>query len=238
MGYYPVFLDLEGTTVLVVGGGRVAERKIETLLQYGAEVHVVSRELTGGLDALIREGRIRKIGDTFDDGHLEGVFLVIAATDDRDLNHRISLSARKRGLLVNAVDQPVDCNFIVPSIVRRGDLVIAVSTSGKSPAMARKLREALSSRFGPEYAVFLELMGRLRQAVLSRGFTQEKNRRIFQGLVDSDILQALAANDWEHVASMLREMLPGDLFMEIRSWLSGRRSPGSGGRRPSGRVER
>jgi len=214
MPYYPIFLDLEGKIALVVGGGKVAQRKIETLLDHGATVHMVSRELTPTLDRLVNSGRIRFLGDDFHEGHLEDAFLVIAATDDEQLNHRVSEAAAKKGLLMNAVDQPADCNFIVPSIVRRGDLLIAVSTSGKSPALAKKIRKKLELQFGREYEAFLALMGALRKKILSAGLSQGENSRLFHELVQSGILEALAENNREEVESILRHLLPGEVTVE------------------------
>ncbi len=161
--FYPILVDLQGKKALVVGGGKVAQRKIENLLDYGASVHVVARELTGELEHLHCERRIQFLGPEFSESYLEGAFLVIAATDDASLNRRVSQEAQKRGQLINAVDQPADCNFIVPSVLSRGDLLIAVSTSGKSPAFARKVRVELEQHFGEEYGFFLTLMGNLRE---------------------------------------------------------------------------
>lgn len=207
MGYYPVFLQLDGMKALVVGGGGVARRKVETLLASGAEVSVVSRDLAPELRTLIDKGEVRFLGDEMRDAFLEGVSLVIAATDDPALNHRVSLTARERGLLVNAVDQPADCTFIVPSIVRRGDLLIAVSTSGKSPALSKKIRRQLEAEFGPEYGTFLCLMGEVRKAVLAMGLPQEENSRIFHEIVESGILEALARGDHEGAEGILRRVL-------------------------------
>ncbi|MBW2096406.1 MAG: bifunctional precorrin-2 dehydrogenase/sirohydrochlorin ferrochelatase [Deltaproteobacteria bacterium] len=157
MSYYPIFLNLSYKKALVVGGGLVAQRKVETLLEHGASTSVVSQKLTVRLKELAEEKKIQYLGPEFSEEYLDDMFLVIAATDDQELNHRVSLCAQERGLLVNAVDQPEDCNFIVPSIVRRGDLQVAISTSGKSPALARKLRQELEVQFGEEYEKLLSL---------------------------------------------------------------------------------
>ena len=220
MGYYPILLDLEGKTALVVGAGRVAQRKIEALMLCGAEIHIIGKKLTPKLKELVDIGQIRHIGDAFEEAHLEDAFVVIAATDDPAVNHHISGRAKKKGLLVNAVDQPSDCNFIVPSVVRRGDLLIAISTSGKSPTLARRIREGMETQFGEAYATFLVLMGRIRKRVLSKGFSQEENRRIFHALVDSDILEAMAREDWEEMVSILSGIFPGD-ESELQDILAG-----------------
>lgn len=214
MSYYPIFLELEGKIALVIGGGRVSERKIETLLSYGASIDIVSKKLTDKLKGLVEVGRIRHLGEEFREAYLDSAFLVVAATDDKQLNHKVSERARERGLLVNAVDQPADCNFIVPSVVKRGDLLIAISTSGKSPALSKKIRRELERQFGREYETFLPLMGRLRKEILSKGLSQKENRRIFHEIVDSEILDALARNDLKAVESILRQILPEDLVIK------------------------
>jgi len=214
MSYYPIFLELEKKTALVVGGGRVAQRKIETMLEYGAVIHIVSKDLTDKLKALVEAGDIYHVGTEFTDAQLDKAFLVIAATDDKRLNHEISEKARDKGLLMNAVDQPADCNFIVPSIVKRGDLLIAISTSGKSPAFAKDIRKKLELQFGGEYGAFLALMGRVREEVLAKGFSQDENSRIFNKIVSADVPAALARGDLEAVKSCLTDLLPEGVYIE------------------------
>jgi len=207
MAYYPILMDLEGKRVLVVGGGGVAERKVRTLLEFGAEVDVVSRELSPSLEALAAEGHVRHVGREFEPAHLEGAVLVVAATDDAGANRRVSAACRKQGVPVNAVDQPADCTFIVPAVVRRGDLLLAVSTSGRSPALARAVREELETRFGPEYADFLALMGSVREEVIARGEDQKANQAVFEALVRSGLLEAVREKDWTSAAGILAEVL-------------------------------
>lgn len=214
MPYYPIFLELQGEKVLVVGGGAVALRKIDTLLEYGARVHVIAKELKPPLNAYVDEGKIKSIGQEFEEETLTGFFLVIAATNNRELNSRIGKMAKEMGLLVNAVDQPVDCNFIVPSVLRRGDLQVAVSTSGKSPVIARKVRKDLETVLGDEYGHLLALMGRIRKEVLSRGLSQEENRGIFYRIADSPILEALGSEDWKEAARILCGILNRDVSAE------------------------
>lgn len=207
MSYYPIFIDLDGRRVLVIGGGAVAQRKIESVLESGADVQVISKELTPAIRHLVEHGKIGFIGTEFDDTFLQDAFLVIAATDDPSLNRRISHAAKGKNILVNAVDQPSDCTFIVPSILRRGDLLIAASTSGKSPGLAKKIREILAGRFGEEYGAFLVMMGRLRKEILQRGLSQEENSRIFHELVHSAILDGIRDNKYEEISSILSDIL-------------------------------
>ena len=207
MSYYPIMIQLEGMKVVVVGGGLVAQRKIDTLLANHADVYVVSRDLTPKLNKYLEEQRIKLSGREFKKSHLDGAFVVIAATDDPFLNRQVSEKASARGLLINAVDQPADCNFIVPSILRRGDLLVAVSTSGKSPAFAKKVREELERQFGDEYGSFLTLMGCLREEILEKNLSQNENKRIFHQLINSRILDEMAEKDWNGVADILNRIM-------------------------------
>jgi precorrin-2 dehydrogenase/sirohydrochlorin ferrochelatase len=211
MSFYPVLLDLTGKKVLVVGGGQVAQRKVESLLEYEAKISIISRSLNNILNDMVECGRITSLGAEFLPHHLDGAFLVIAATDDKGLNRRVSEEAKRRGMLVNAVDQPSDCNFIVPSVIRRGDLLVAISTSGKSPAMAKRIREQLEWQFGPEYEISLKLMGKVREAVLSCGLPQSENSRIFHAIAGSGIVEAVRAGEWNKVQALLDGLLPSGM---------------------------
>ncbi len=224
MSYYPILIDLRHKKAVVVGGGQVAQRKIETLLKHEAEVCVIAKELTPALKILVAGDEITWIGEEYHEYDLKGAFLVIAATDNAVLNRRVSGDAKRKGILVNAVDQPSDCTFIVPSILERGDLLIAVSTSGNSPMLAKKIRRTLERQFGQEYETFLNLMGRLRKEILAHGYTQDENRRIFQDLVESPILEAIAQRRWSDVASMVNEITQaGWSAEEIATLVSGER---------------
>jgi precorrin-2 dehydrogenase/sirohydrochlorin ferrochelatase len=205
--FYPILVDLQDKRALVVGGGKVAQRKIETLLECGALVQVVAKELTAPLEELRRAGRVQLLGKEFSEAFVDGAFVVFAATDDAALNRQVSRAAQRRGLLVNAVDQPADCNFIVPSVLSRGDLLIAVSTSGKSPAFARKVRVELEQHFGEEYGLFLNLMGNLRKEILGLGLSQEDNRSAFEDLVTSDLLTAVGEKDWDLASQIVEQVL-------------------------------
>ena len=207
MSYYPILVDLKGKRVIVVGGGTVAQRKVETLLGYDAVVYLMSQEFTPTLQRYVEEGKIKFLGKEFREDVLDGVFLVIAATDNPAVNRKVSESAKEKGLLVNAVDQPSDCNFIVPAVVKRGDLLVAVSTSGKSPALARKIRKDLDTQFGNEYEEFLCLMGRVRKEILSRGLSQEEKSRIFYEFINSDILASIKRKDFNGIASELNRII-------------------------------
>jgi precorrin-2 dehydrogenase/sirohydrochlorin ferrochelatase len=214
MSYYPIFVDLKDQGVLVVGGGEVAERKIKNLLAYSCRIYIVSSHLTSQLKELVARDEVQLIDTESLDNLLDGVFMVIAATDDSQLNSRIASKAKERGILVNSVDQPRDCTFIMPSIVKHGDLQIAISTGGKSPAMAKKIRQELENTFGPEYASFIELLGLLRRELISKGKPSSDNKIIFQRLVESPLLELIKEGDIQAVRSSLSSIMGGDFPIE------------------------
>jgi precorrin-2 dehydrogenase/sirohydrochlorin ferrochelatase len=153
---------LEDRPCLVVGGGVVAERKVASLLEAGARVRVVAPSFSPGLEAMGREGVVELVPREYKVRDLEGTALVISAASRREVNAQVAREAGERGLLVNVVDSPRECSFIVPSVVRRGGLILAISTSGLSPALARHLREQLEEEFGQEFGPLLELLAELR----------------------------------------------------------------------------
>ena len=160
--YYPVYLDLRGRRVVVVGGGTVAQHKIRELLRSGAAVTVITPESPAGLDDLADEGSVEILWRRYRPGDLEGAFLAIAATDDRTVNHDVWVEAESRRIPVNAVDDLPNCTFIAPAVHRQGDLTVTVSTSGHAPALAARLRDRIASWIGPEYDALVALLGTLR----------------------------------------------------------------------------
>jgi len=205
--YYPIFIDLRDKTVLVVGGGKVAERKILNLLKYGCRIHVVSPELTSQLEKLVANKKIQHLPGQSLNQAMSEAFMVIAATDDAVVNARIASRAKELGLLVNAVDQPRDCNFIMPSVVKSGDLQIAISTGGKSPALAKKIRKQLQTLFGSEYGSLVKLLGMLRTEVLAQGDTSSENKPFFENVVNSDLLELIRKGDIDGIRARLESNL-------------------------------
>ncbi|MBI4289633.1 MAG: bifunctional precorrin-2 dehydrogenase/sirohydrochlorin ferrochelatase [Chloroflexi bacterium] len=193
--HYPVFLNLSGRTCVVVGGGEVAERKAKTLLESGARVRVVSPRITEGLKSLSVAGAVEVAAHPFESGDLEGASLVIAATSDAGINRQVALEAEKRRLLVNVVDVPSQGNFIVPSVVQKDGLVVAVSTGGRSPALARKLRQELEKTFVPKYAMLLGLVARVRQDLKSRGIRVAPDA--WQTALDGELMDLVARGEME-----------------------------------------
>lgn len=187
--YYPLFADLHGRSCLVVGGGKIAQRKVATLLKYGAAVTVVSPTVTRALAAYARQGRIRHDARPFTPSDLEGAWLAYAATDDQAINEQIVAAATARRTFVNVVDQPSLCSFIAPAIVKRGPLTIAISTGGASPSLAKQLRRELQAVVGPEYGVMAKLLGGLRGTAKRRLPRYDDRRRYFDALVNGRAFQ-------------------------------------------------
>ncbi len=207
MRYYPVNLDVQNRECLVVGGGSVGERKVDTLLECGARVTVVTILATERLQALASEGRIDLETRGYEPSDLKGRFLVIGATDSEETNEKISRDAARRGLLCNIADRPQACSFVLPAIVRQGDLLITISTSNKSPAVARRIRQNLEKQFGPEYATLLKLMGAIRRRLLSTGKSSGAHKRMFERLLDEGLLEMIRENRIKDVDSLLNDVL-------------------------------
>ncbi len=189
---YPICLiGLERRQAVVVGGGNVAARKVGELLEAGAHVTVISPSHTPELEALAQAGRIIIVGRPYRKGDLSNAFLAIAATDDAGVNQTIWREAEQQGCLVNVVDDAAHCHFIMPAIIRRGDVTVTVSTGGTSPALARRLRERLETLVGPEYGELAALLAELRPELRSR-YAQEKERQeaAFR-LVDSELISII-----------------------------------------------
>ena len=213
--YYPVNLDMTNRRCVIIGGGEVAERKAERLIECGAQVTIVSRSLTPLLEEIKKARKIVHVDKDYEEKLLRGAFMVIGATDRNEINAQISHDALSRGILVNIVDDPEKCNFILPSLVQQGDLSIAISTGGKSPALAKKLREDLQQRYGPEYQVLLGIMGSLRKKVLAQGNASKDNKALFVDLVHSDILQAIRDGDRDLVNKIIYELSGIDMDVSI-----------------------
>jgi len=167
--YYPIFLDIREKKCVVVGGGEVALRKVKALVEHGARVEVVSPDLCAELDRMAEDGEVHVLRRDYAEGDLAGAVLVVAATNDGDLNAKVAEEAKTAGALINAVDDPEHCDFIVPSYLRRGDITIAISTGGRSPALARKIRTELERQLTTEYASLTTVVGEVRSELRRRG---------------------------------------------------------------------
>ena len=211
MSYYPVFLDIKDQKIIIVGGGEVAERKVKNLLIYGCRIYINAHHLTQYLNNLVTEGKIKRVEYNEIPAQMKDAFMAIAATDDPFINREVSLMAKKQRVLINAVDQPDDCSFIVSSVVKRGDLHIAISTGGKSPALAKRIRKELESRFGEEYGVLVDIMGLIRKKILALNKPQTQNKEIFENLANADLSELIRKKDRQGLKEALTLTL-GDEF--------------------------
>lgn len=197
MEHYPVFLKLDDKKCLVVGGGSVAERKVKSLVRCGARVYVVSPELTPGLEEMARMGHIHHRAGYYNTGDLDGVFLVISATNDNSVNSIVAADCQARNIMINVVDDPEHCSFVVPSVVHRGSFKIAISTAGKSPHLSRVVREQLEKEFGAHFEEFVEFLGRIRERVLREIKDPDQRRKVLNNLVDQKTFEMLRRGEIE-----------------------------------------
>ncbi len=209
MRYYPVFLDITGRSCVVAGGGVVAERKVQGLLKARASVTVISPRVTKVLEKLAQNGTIRLIRRKYKKGDLLEAAVVISATASKAVNKEIFEEAARLKTLVNVVDDRANCNFIVPSVIDRGGLIIAISTSGKAPGLARKIREDLERYIGSEYEDFTSIAGAVRKKLLKNEANHDKKKRVIEALADSPILDWLRRGDREvrEINSFLKGLL-------------------------------
>ena len=199
---YSVTLNLSGTFCTVVGGGQVALRKVQALLAEGAEVTVISPALIPELAAM--QDRFVWMKNSYKDGLLEGSFLVVAATDQRDINQQIAQWCQENQVLVNVVDSKKESNFIVNAAVKQGDLLIAVSTNGISPAVSRTIRQELEQQYGPEYAIMLELIAQARAEAMKTIKDDAKRRQFLQSLADMGLPAMLRQETKEDVEKRVK----------------------------------
>jgi len=206
---YPLFADLDGRAVLVVGGGAVAERKTRALLNCGAQVRVGAPRLTRALRAWAETGRLAHLAGPFQDAWLAGAWLVVAATDDRALNARVKAAADARRILANVVDDPALSSFQVPAVVDRAPLTIAVSTAGAAPVLARRLRERMEALFDPALGALVQMAGDHRAAIRAAYPEPGARRGFYDWLHDGPVLAQLRAGDADGARLALRARLDG-----------------------------
>ncbi len=202
---YPIALNLSGRLCLVVGGGRVARRKVEGLLEAGARVRLVAPAVDQKLSESAAGKRIEWRARRFEAADVEGCWLVVAATDDEAVNRDVAAAAEAAGVWCNVVDRPELCSFIVPAVLRRGDLLVSVSTGGASPLLAGRIRDHLAREFDPAWADYLDLLRRARRAVLARGGPAAENKALFTRILEADLLTPLRQGRLEEAARRLEE---------------------------------
>jgi len=206
--YYPIFLNLQGKKCVVVGGGTVALRKVTALLDCGADITVISPTPHAEISKLFKSRAIQLIRRSYEPGDLEEAALSIAATHVKKINRKVAEEAKKNGILVNVVDDSEPSDFIIPSSFRRGDLSVAVSTSGRSPAFAKKIRAKLEKNIGIEYAYLLSLIAEIRSEIKKKGLGV--SAKTWQESLDLDslILFLKAGRREEAKATLLGKLKP------------------------------
>ena len=212
MKYYPIFLDIRDKKCVIVGGGEIAARKTERLLDCGAKVLVISPKLSPAITALKEKDIISHVATAYSGDLIDGAALVIGATDDEKINAQISLDARRKCIPVNIVDDPMKCDFILPSLVQRGDLAIAIGTGGKSPALARHLREELELKYGKEYEIFLNILGNLRVKMVKN---EGVGKDWFESLLAVGILDFIREKDREKVKKIVHKITGEEVEFEF-----------------------
>jgi precorrin-2 dehydrogenase len=209
MSYFPIYLDMARRRCLVIGGGGVAERKIANLLEAGAEVTVLSPDITENIARWSKQNLLQLVARRFRDGDLAGFELAFVATNDPEVNDAAYREGRSGGVWINSADDPARCDFILPSVLRRGDLTVAVSSGGNSPALARTIREELELYLTQEYATLAQMATDARRELLQRGITVpfETWRRALSG----DVRQLLMRGEVARAKNlMLKELGVGE----------------------------
>lgn len=203
--YYPIYIDIEEREVAIIGGGNVCARKAETMMKYGARVTVVSPAFTDEIEQWARDGKLSLKRKRYDEADLDSAVLVIASTDDQAVNEQVAADCRRRKIPVNVVDVTPLCEFIVPAIIESGSIQIAVSTGGKSPAVARTLKEDLQRSIGPEYAEANDVLATLREGAKAVLPTDVDRKRFFDGIIARGILQMLREGRRAEAYQAIRE---------------------------------
>ncbi|WP_018248725.1 precorrin-2 dehydrogenase/sirohydrochlorin ferrochelatase family protein [Orenia marismortui] len=217
MNTYPINLKLIGKKVLVIGGGQVACRKIRRLVRTGSEITIVSPELTPELEAMINDYSITYYSRNFKDEDLRGVFLVFALTDNRRVNNRIYQLADENNILINVADSLEESTFTLPSIIKRGDLLLTISTGGSLPALSKEIRRNLEEEFGLEYSTFLAMLKRIRPIILKEIDDKEERRKIFRSLADLRLIEQFTQDKeaaLDEVKSILGDNIAKKLFLD------------------------
>ncbi len=194
--YVPIYCDLRNKKVVIAGGGKVAERKVRALLSSGAKIVIVSPDVTDGLRQIIKQDKVKHLKRPFKQGDLENAWLVIAATDDKNVQDLVFSEAQAQRCFCNVVDEPNRCSFIVPSQVKRGALSISISTGGQSPALSKALRKKLESQFENEWALYVEIIGKLRRFIL-KNIPQADVSEKLKRLVCMECLKWIKNKEWE-----------------------------------------
>ncbi|GJQ58041.1 MAG: bifunctional precorrin-2 dehydrogenase/sirohydrochlorin ferrochelatase [Candidatus Scalindua sp. AMX11] len=202
--FYPVYLDIRGKMCVIVGGGKVAFRKACSLQDAGANVVVVSPDICGELE---KQQGLTVVKKRYEEPLIDNAFLVIAATDNEEVNRKVAADAEKRNIMVNVADSPELCSFTVPATIKRGDLCISISTGGASPAFAKNIRREVEDLFGPEYEVYVNLLAKMRTLALSNVKDESKRRKILQQFAEKHFLETVKTKGVEKAEAEMRKVI-------------------------------
>ncbi len=211
MAFYPINLNIAGQLCVVIGGGAVATRKITALLLCDARVRIISPEISLELKQLIDKNNLEWVPRTYMTGDLQEAILAFALTNCPEVQHQIATEARERRIPVNIADNPGACTFQTAATIRRGELLIAISTGGGSPALAATIRKELELRYGPEYGDLVKLLTEIRRLTVGQGSSQEKHNLLFARIIQTDILSLLKKKEWQLLQEQLYKILPPEI---------------------------
>ncbi|MCX5813672.1 MAG: bifunctional precorrin-2 dehydrogenase/sirohydrochlorin ferrochelatase [Proteobacteria bacterium] len=203
--HYPLFLDIADKSCIVMGGGKIAERKVVMLLRFNAKVKLISPKITGALTKLSKSGKIEVIGREYKEGDLDGASLVFAATNRKEINERIKKEAAIKGILVNVVDDPGLCDFIVPSIVKKDPIVIAISSSGVLPSLSKRLKKEINKYITGDYIKYAHIIGKFRKLLIETVKDRKKREEIMAAINKTDMKELINMNMKEIITRFLKE---------------------------------
>ena len=205
--FYPIHINIEGKKCLIVGGGKTAERKVSTLVRYSGKVVVISPTATGKIKSFSQKKKILWHERAYRVSDLNQVFLVFSATDSEGLNREICREAKERGILINVVDSPEDCDFISPSLVERGHLKISISTEGLAPLLSKRIRKDLEKSFGNEYRQYTALIVKVRSAILkNKKLNNQDKREKLDRLLSLNIIDKLRSGEKVYCKTILKQL--------------------------------
>jgi len=223
MALYPINLNISGQLCVVIGGGTVATRKTSSLLACDARVRVVSPQLSAGIRHFVETNRIKWIPRTYKTGDLRGATLAFALTDSPEVQSQIAVEANELGIPVNIGDNPAACTFHTAATIRRGDLLLSISTGGSSPALAGAIRQELELHYGPEYGELVKLLGEVRKLHREQSSSRKHHKLLVEKILQTDILALLRNKDWQQLQVLLCKILPqnmdvNDIVQKVRGY--------------------
>ncbi|MDO9041664.1 MAG: bifunctional precorrin-2 dehydrogenase/sirohydrochlorin ferrochelatase [Desulfocapsaceae bacterium] len=211
MAFYPINLNITGQLCVVIGGGAVATRKITSLLLCDAKVRVISPEISPEIKKLIDKNKLEWVPRVYRTGDLQKAILAYALTDSPEVQRQITTEAKELGIPINIANNPDACTFQTAATIRRGELLIAISTGGGSPALAATIRKELELRYGPEYGELVKLLTEIRQLTVGQDSSQEQHKLLFTKIIQTNILSLLKNKEWQLLHEQLNEILPPEI---------------------------